>query len=72
MLVRTLLGTDLPGLGFSTRYKRVGENIWFPVSFGTEFRLRAIFFINRDISVSLENKNFKRTAAESTIQYASQ
>ncbi len=72
MLVRTLLGTDLPGLGFSTRYERVGKDIWFPVSFGTEFRLRAVFFINRDISVSLENRNFKRTAAESTIQYASQ
>jgi hypothetical protein len=70
LLVRTLLGTDLPGIGFSTRYQRVGENVWFPVSFGTEFRLRAVFFINRDISVSLENSHFQRTDANSTIHYS--
>ncbi len=70
LLVRTLLGTDLPGLGFSTRYKRVGKDVWFPVSFGSEFRIHAVFFINRDISVSLENRNFKRTSVESEIQYA--
>ncbi len=70
MLVRTLLGTDLPGLGFSTRYKRVEKDVWFPVSFGTEFRIHAVFFINRNISVSLENRNFKRTSVESEIRYA--
>ena len=69
MLVRTLLGTDVPGLGFSTRYQRVGKDLWFPVSFGTEFRLRAVFFINRNISVSLENRHFQRTSAKSEIQF---
>lgn len=67
--VRTMLGTDLPGLGFSVQYARVEKDIWFPVSFGTEFRLRAVFFINRDISVSLENKNFKRATVRSDIHY---
>lgn len=67
--VRTMLGTDLPGLGFSVQYARVEKDIWFPVSFGTEFRLRAVFFINRDISVSLENKNFKRATVRSGIHY---
>lgn len=67
--VRTVLGTDLPGLGFNVRYARIDKDAWFPVSFGTEFRLRAVFFINRDISVSLENKNFKRATAESNIRY---
>ncbi len=69
LFVRAMLGTDLPGLGFSTQYKRLGDGIWFPASFGTEFRLHAVFFINRTISVSLENRNFKRTSAQSTIQY---
>ena len=69
--VRTVLGTDLPGLGFNVSYARIDKDIWFPVSFGTEFRLRAVFFINRDISVSLENKNFKRATAESQIRYES-
>ncbi len=67
--VRTMLGTDLPGLGFSTRYKRLAKDVWFPSSFGTEFRLHAVFFINRTISVSLENRNFKHASAESTVQY---
>ena len=71
MMVRTLLGTDVPGLGFSTRYRRFGKDLWFPVSFGTEFRLRAVFFINRDISVSMENRNFERASAESRIEYGS-
>ncbi len=67
--VRTMLGTDLPGLGFNVQYQRIDKGVWFPVSFGTEFRLRAIFFINRDLSVSLENKNFKRTTVDSQIHY---
>jgi len=65
--VRTLLGTDLPGVGFNVEYRRFDENVWFPVSFGTEFRLRAVFFINRDITVSLENSAFERAKVQSTI-----
>jgi len=48
---------------------RLDKDIWFPDSFGTEFRLKAVFFIDRTITVSLENKNFKRTTAESQITY---
>ena len=65
--VRTLLGTDLPGLGFNVQYKRFDEGVWFPVSFGTEFRLRAVFFINRDVTVALENSAFQRAKVQSRI-----
>lgn len=68
-VVRNVLGTDLPGVGFNVRYARVDKDVWFPASFGTEFRLRAVFFFKRNISVSMENKNFKRAAAESQIYY---
>jgi hypothetical protein len=68
--VRTMLGTDLPGLGFNVEYRRFEDGVWFPVSFGTEFRLRAVFFINRDITVSLENSGFRHANVETTIQYA--
>lgn len=70
LFVRTVLGTDLPGLGFNVEYRRFAEGVWFPVSFGTEFRLRAVFFINRDIIVSLENSDFRHANIESAIQYA--
>ena len=66
-VVRTLLGTDLPGLGFNVEYRRFDEGVWFPVSFGTEFRLRAVFFINRNITISLENAAFERAHVESKI-----
>ncbi len=67
--VRAFLGTDVPGLGFSVHYQRMAEGVWFPVSFGTEFRLHAVFFINRNLTMSLENSDFKRAIADSTISY---
>ncbi|MGH9494472.1 MAG: hypothetical protein ACRD3B_05695 [Candidatus Sulfotelmatobacter sp.] len=67
-MVRTMLGTDVPGIGFNVTYKRQEDGVWFPVSFGTEFRLRAIFFINRNISIALENSNFEHTHVESKMK----
>lgn len=69
-LVRSLLGTDLPGLGFNVEYQRFAGGVWFPVSFGTEFRLHALFFFNREIAISLENSDFRHTEIESSIEYA--
>jgi hypothetical protein len=68
--VRTMLGTDLPGIGFNVTYKRQSDGVWFPVSFGTEFRLRAVFFINRDLSISLQNSGFEHTHVDSKIDYS--
>jgi hypothetical protein len=45
LMVRTLLGTDLPGIGFNVVYHRQPDGVWFPATFGTEFRIRAVFFI---------------------------
>jgi hypothetical protein len=67
-VVRTMLGTDLPGLGFNVVYQRQADGVWFPVTFGTEFRIRALFFINREVSVSLENTAFEHTHVESRMK----
>ncbi len=67
LAVRTLLGTNLPGLGFSVTYARQPDGVWFPVSFGTEFRMRVLFFIARDISMSLTNMHFEKTHANIRI-----
>ena len=69
-LIRTALGTNLPGVGFGVTYRKQADGVWFPSTFGTEFRLRALFFINRDISVSLMNTDFEHTHVDSTIHYA--
>jgi hypothetical protein len=67
LAVRTLLGTNLPGLGFSVTYDRQPDGVWFPVSFGTEFRMRVLFFIARDISMALANTHFEKTHADVRI-----
>ncbi len=66
--VRTFLGTDVPGIGFNVVYKRLEDGVWFPATFGTEFRLHVLFFINRDVSLSLENSGFQHTHVESKVK----
>jgi hypothetical protein len=67
LAVRTLLGTNVPGLGFSVTYARQPDGVWFPVGFGTEFRMRMLFFIARDISMSLSNTQFEKTHTDVRI-----
>jgi hypothetical protein len=66
--VRTFLGTDLPGIGFNVVYTRQEDGVWFPSTFGTEFRIHALFFINREMTVSLENTGFQHTHVESKMK----
>ena len=65
--VRTFLGTDLPGIGFAVHYRRQEDGVWFPVSLGSEFRIRALFFFNRNMTVSLENRAFEHTHVQTRI-----
>ena len=69
MLVKTLLGTDIRGLGFSVTYRKFEDGVWFPVSYGGEFEVRGLFFYKRTISVSMQNSDFRRTAVASTVVY---
>ncbi len=64
-LVRTMW-FDLPGIGFNVEYERQEEGVWFPSSFGTEFRLHVgpLFFFNRDISIALKNSGFEHRHVE--------
>lgn len=70
--VRTLLGTSVPGLGFTVTYAPqptdTPDALWFPVTFGTEFKLHVFFFIlNRTIVLDVHNHDFERTHVHSTI-----
>lgn len=69
--IRTLLGTDLPGVGFNVRYQRMDQDIWFPVRFGTEFRIHVLFFLNRIITIASESSGFRRANVESNIRFDS-
>jgi hypothetical protein len=65
--VRTLLGTDVPGIGYSLHCEKQPGGVWFPKTYGTEFGLHVLFFLNREISVSLDNKDFQQTHVETKI-----
>jgi len=67
LAVRMLLGTNVPGLGFSITYAPQPDGVWFPTSFGTEFRIKVLFFYSRQITVYAENRDFERTHVTSTI-----
>ena len=66
--VRIFLGTDLPGIGFNVVYKRQEDGVWFPATFGTEFQIHAVFFINRQVTIALENSRFEHTHVESRMK----
>ena len=65
--VRTLLGTSLPGLGFTVTYAPQPDGAWFPATFGTEFKLHVLFFFNRELVVAVQNSDFEKTHSSSRI-----
>ena len=65
--VRTLLGTSLPGLGFTVVYAPQPDGVWFPVSFATEFKLHVLFFFSREIIIDAQNRDFEKTHVSSKI-----
>jgi hypothetical protein len=65
--VRTLLGTNLPGLGFTVTYAPQPDGVWFPVSFSTEFKIHVLFFFNREVILDAQNRNFEKTHVTSRI-----
>ena len=67
--VKVFLGTNVRQLGFTVAYRKVADGLWFPVSYGTEFHLRVLFGYARTIVLSLDNRDFRRASAESTIQF---
>ena len=68
--VRTVLGTDVHGLGMNVQYTRVDGGVGFPASYGTEFGVHALFFFNRTFTESTENSGFRRATVDSHIEYS--
>ena len=70
LFVRVVFGSNIRQTGFAVTYQRVAENVWFPVSYGSEFRLDVLFGYKRVITMALSSSGFQRAAADSTIQFA--
>jgi hypothetical protein len=67
LAIRTLLGTNVPGLGFTVVYAPQPDGVWFPVSFSTEFGIHVLFFFRRTIIIDAENRDFERTHVTTRI-----
>jgi hypothetical protein len=65
--VRTLLGTDVPGLGFTIRYAPQPDGVWFPVNFSTEFKIHVLYFFHRQVILDAQNRDFEKTHVTSRI-----
>ena len=65
--VRALLGTNVPGLGFTVIHAPQPDGTWFPISFGTEFKIKVLFVYSREITIAAENRNFEKTHVNSQI-----
>jgi hypothetical protein len=69
LLVKTMMGTNLHQLGFAVSYRRFDGAVYFPVSYGAEFDVKAVFFYKRTFTIALENTDFRRGQAESQITF---
>ena len=65
--VRTLLGTNFPGLGFSITYAPQLDGVWFPITFSTEFKIHVLYFFHREVILNAQNRDFEKTHVTSRI-----
>jgi hypothetical protein len=71
-LVKTMLGTDFRGVGFTVTYQKFEDGVWFPVTYGGEFDIRGLFFYKRTMTVNMVNSDFRRTDVTSNVAYATE
>jgi len=69
LVVKTLLGTNIQQLGFKVTYGKFDDNLWFPVNYSGEMKVRVLFLYARTISLCLVNSGFQRADVKSTIAF---
>ena len=69
MAVRIVFGTNVRQVGFKVTYRKFEEGLWFPVTFGGELQIRALFLYARTISIGAVNSDFRKTEVKSTIGF---
>jgi len=67
--VKIIFGISLRQMGYSVNYGKVIDDLWFPVTAGTEFSVRVLFRYARTITLSMTNSDFRRASAESTVTF---
>jgi hypothetical protein len=67
--IRTVFGTNISQVGYKVSYEKFADRVWFPVTFGTELKVKALFFYKRTISVGLVSSGFQRAEVESSVEF---
>ena len=68
--IRTVFGTNVKQVGFKMAYEEFADGVWFPVTYGGEFKIKAFFFYKRTIAVSMVNTGFQHTEVTSSVDFA--
>lgn len=67
--VKVLLGTNVQQIGFKVTYQKFDDGVWFPITYGGEFKFRALFLYARSVGVGLINSDFKKTDVQTDVKY---
>jgi hypothetical protein len=67
--VKLFLGTNISQSGFSVTYQRVAPGIWFPSTYGTEFRMSLLFGYKRIMTLAMDSREFRRGAAQTEVRF---
>ena len=67
--VTVLFGTNVQQLGFKVAYQKFDNRLWFPVTYGGEFKLKAVFLYSRRIAMSMQNSGFERAVVSSKVKF---
>ena len=67
--VTLLLGTSVKHIGCKTVYKRFDKDLWFPIQTGGEMKVRALFLYSRTIAFSGNNRDFRKTDVQSSVEF---
>ena len=68
--IKVFLGTNLRQTGFAVTYTRVAPGIWFPATYGTEFKLDLLFGYHRVITMAMDSSDFRKTTADTKVTFA--
>lgn len=69
LVVKTMLGTNVQQVGFKVTYQKFDDGVWFPITYGGEFRFRAVFLYARSVGIGLINSDFQRAKVDTSIKY---
>ena len=67
--IKTLLGSNVQHVGFKVEYQKFDENLWFPVSYGGEFKLKVLFSYKRTMIIALSNSGFQRAKVTTSLTF---